>query len=111
GSGGNVYQPVQTDAFPLSYDEFWEGFRRLLAEARLMSTTGPVLNAMLGAPFSHGTGCGRRPVRVTPGADGVPCVYWTPSDLRLADLFRAGPPGALPSPPSSPVRHIPPVSP
>src|SRR5262249_40872834 len=90
-------------------DEFWEGFRRLLAEARLMSTTEPVLNAMLGAPFSHGTGCGRRTVRVTPGADVVPCVYWTTSDLRLADLVRAGQDGVLSSPQFARVRHVPEV--
>src|SRR6266436_3407965 len=26
----NVYQPVKTDAFTLTYEEFWDGFRRLL---------------------------------------------------------------------------------
>src|SRR5262249_11001240 len=62
----NVYQPVKTDAFTLSYDEFWDGFRRLLAATRLVNTTEPVLNAMLGAPFPHGSGCGRQTVRVTP---------------------------------------------
>src|SRR6059036_375365 len=41
----NVYQPVKTDAFTLTYEEFWDGFRRLLAAARLVSTTEPILNA------------------------------------------------------------------
>jgi len=103
----NVYQPVQTDAFTLSYDEFWEGFRRLLAETRLVSTTEPVLNAMLGSPFPHGTGCGRRTVRVTPTGDVVPCVYWTTSDVRLRDLKRVGEDGVLSSPQFARVRHVP----
>src|SRR2546427_4468189 len=51
----NVYQPVKTDAFTLTYEEFWDGFRRLLAAARLVSTTEPILNAMLGAPFKNST--------------------------------------------------------
>src|SRR5262245_25885796 len=86
----NVYQPVQTDAFTLSYSEFWEGFRRLLAVTRLVNTTEPILNAMLGAPFSNGTGCGRTTVRVTPKGDVIPCVYWRASDIRIEDLTAAG---------------------
>ena len=56
----NVYQPVQTDAFTLTYEEFWEGFRRLLAATRFVNTTEPILNAMLGAPFKNGTGWAAR---------------------------------------------------
>ncbi len=76
----NVYQPVKTDRFTLSYDEYWEGFRRLLSATRLASTTEPILNAMLGAPFPNGSGCGRHTVRVTPTGDVIPCVYWGSSD-------------------------------
>src|SRR5438876_3942868 len=82
----NVYQPVKTDRFTLTYEEFWEGFRRLLAATRLVSTTEPILDAMLGTPFKNGSGCGRQTVRVTPRGDIIPCVYWGKSDLRLADL-------------------------
>jgi radical SAM protein with 4Fe4S-binding SPASM domain len=103
----NVYQPVKTDAFTLSYEEFWEGFRRLLAETRLVGTTEPLLNAMLGEPFANGSGCGRQTVRVTPRGDIVPCVYWGKSDLRLADLPAAGGPGVLASPQFARVRHVP----
>src|SRR5712691_5257146 len=77
----NVYQPVKTDAFTLTYEEFWDGFRRLLAAARLVSTTEPILNAMLGAPFKNGSGCGRQTVRITPKGDIVPCVYWNPRPI------------------------------
>ena len=86
----NVYQPVKTDAFTLTYEEFWDGFRRLLAAARLVSTTEPILNAMLGEPFKNGSGCGRQTVRITPKGDIVPCVYWNKSDLRLEDLPAQG---------------------
>src|SRR5216684_3412481 len=103
----NVYQPVKTDTFTLTYEEFWEGFRRLLAAARLVSTTEPILNAMLGAPFKNGSGCGRQTVRITPKGDIVPCVYWTKSDLRLEALPAQGVEGVLASPQFARVRQVP----
>src|SRR5262249_8636021 len=105
----NVYQPVQTDAFPLTYQEFWDGFRRLLARARLVSTTEPILNAMLGAPFQNGSGCGRQTVRITPKGEVVPCVYWNTSDIRLEDLPAHGVDGVLASPQFVRVRRVPEV--
>ncbi len=105
----NVYQPVKTDAFTLTYEEFWDGFRRLLAAARLVSTTEPILNAMLGAPFKNGSGCGRQTVRITPKGDIVPCVYWKKSDLRLEDLPAQGVDGVLASPQFARVRLVPEV--
>jgi len=103
----NVYQPVKTDAFTLSYEEFWDGFRRLLAATRLVSTTEPILNAMLGAPFPIGSGCGRQTVRVTPRGDVIPCVYWGKSELRLSDLATRGVAGVLASPQFERVRALP----
>ena len=105
----NVYQPVKTDAFTLTYEEFWDGFRRLLAAARLVSTTEPILNAMLGEPFKNASGCGRQTVRITPKGDIVPCVYWRKSDLRLEDLPAEGADGVLASPQFARVRQVPDV--
>src|SRR5712664_3210269 len=103
----NVYQAVKTDAFRLSYAEFWEGFRRLLAVTRLVSTTEPILDAMLGRPFKTGSGCGRQTVRVTPKGAIIPCVYWGRSDLRVEDLRAQGPEGVLASPQFERVRMVP----
>ena len=106
----NVYQPVKTDAFTLTYEEFWDGFRRLLSEARLVSTTEPILNAMLGEPFKNGSGCGRQTVRITPKGDIIPCVYWTKSDLRLEDVVAQGDAeSVLASPQFVRVRQVPDV--
>ena len=33
----NVYQPVQNSHYSLSYEQFWEGYRRLLGAGRLLS--------------------------------------------------------------------------
>src|SRR2546425_196962 len=57
----NVYQPVKTNAFTLTYEEFWDGFRRLLAAARLVLTTEPILNAMLGGRSRTVLGAAARP--------------------------------------------------
>jgi radical SAM protein with 4Fe4S-binding SPASM domain len=103
----NVYQAVKTDAFTLSYDEFWEGFRRLLGTTRLVSTTEPILDAMLGQPFGSGSGCGRQTVRVTPRGDVIPCVYWTRSDLRIEHLTECGAEGVLASPQFARARALP----
>jgi radical SAM protein with 4Fe4S-binding SPASM domain len=103
----NVYQPVKTDVFTLTADEYWEGFRRLLASTRLMHTTEPVLNAVLGAPFANGSGCGRQTVRVTPRGALIPCVYWTRSDLALTDLAGLGAEGLLASPEFARARTLP----
>jgi len=103
----NVYQPVKTDAFTLTFDEYWDGFRRLLGATRLVNTTEPILNAMLGAPFANGSGCGRQTIRVTPKGAVAPCVYWTRSDLSLTDLARLGAEGVLASPEFARVRTLP----
>ena len=105
----NVYQPVKTDAFTLTHEEFWDGFRRLLAGARLVRTTEPILNAMLGEPFKNGSGCGRQTVRITPKGDIVPCVYWTTSDLRLEDVPAQDAEGVLASPQFVRARQVPDV--
>ena len=82
----NIYQPSKTDRFSLSYEQFWDGFRRLLGSARLLATTEPVLAAVLGLPGFAGPGCGRTTVRVAPDGRVLPCTYWPDSRLTIADL-------------------------
>jgi radical SAM protein with 4Fe4S-binding SPASM domain len=85
----NVYQAVQTERFALTYDQFWEGFRRLLAEVPLLNTTEPVLRGVLGLPVES-CGCGRRTVRVTPKGMVIPCVYWPNHGEPLSRLLEVG---------------------
>jgi radical SAM protein with 4Fe4S-binding SPASM domain len=92
----NVYQPVQQDDFLLTYDQFWDGFRRLFDAGRLLSTSEPIVNAMLGLPRAErgglnnlsGSPCGRQSIRITPQRTITPCVYWPQPHLTLADLDR-----------------------
>lgn len=85
----NVYQPVRTDRYTLSYEQFWEGFRRALADFPLLSTTEPVLRGVLGLPDGP-CGCGRRTVRVTPAGRVLPCVYWPGAGEPLSRLLDLG---------------------
>jgi len=83
----NVYQPVKSDAFSMSYAEFWEGWRRLFEVAGLVGTTEPIVNAMLGLNSLAGCACGRRTIRVTPLRRVIPCVYWPGDGLPLERLW------------------------
>jgi radical SAM protein with 4Fe4S-binding SPASM domain len=82
----NVYQPVGQDQFLLSYEQFWEAYRRLLGAGRLLSTSEPIVNAMLGMDSLAGSPCGRNSIRFTPRRLITPCVYWPQPDLTLDDL-------------------------
>ncbi len=85
----NVYQAVRSDIYALSYEEYWEGFRRLFEETDVIAIGEPLVRAMAGLPPLRG-GCGVNTVRVTPRATTQPCVYWPGSGEPLSDLISAG---------------------
>ena len=85
----NVYQSVRTDAFALTYEEYWEGFRRLLAETDVIMIGEPLVRALAGLPPLHG-GCGVGTVRVTPRGTTQACVYWPGPGEPLSRLLDAG---------------------
>jgi len=85
----NVYQAVRSDVYSLSYEEYWEGFRRLFAETDVIAIGEPLVRAMAGLPALRG-GCGVSTVRVTPRATTQPCVYWPGAGEPLSDLISMG---------------------
>jgi radical SAM protein with 4Fe4S-binding SPASM domain len=85
----NVYQAVRSDIYALSYEEYWEGFRRLFEEAAVIAIGEPLVRAMAGLPPLRG-GCGVSTVRVTPRATTQPCVYWPGWGEPLSDLTSIG---------------------
>jgi len=86
----NVYQSVRSDVYALSYDEYWEGFRRLFEETDVIAVGEPLVRALAGLPPLR-AGCGVSTVRVTPRATTQPCVYWPGSGEPLSDLIDVGP--------------------
>lgn len=85
----NVYQAVRSDAFALTYDEYWGGFARLFARTDAIAVGEPLVRAMAGLPPRQG-GCGVATVRVTPRATVQPCVYWPGGGAPLDLLLGAG---------------------
>jgi radical SAM protein with 4Fe4S-binding SPASM domain len=86
----NVYQAVRSDIYALSYEEYWEGFRRLFAETDVIAIGEPLVRAMAGLPPRTG-GCGVSTVRVTPRGTTQPCVYWPGKGGPLSELEQLGP--------------------
>jgi len=101
----NVYQAVRSDVYALSYEEYWEGFRRLFGQTDVIAIGEPLVRAMAGLPPLR-TGCGVSTIRVTPRARTQPCVYWPGSGEPLSDLIDAGV-DILSSKPFEQVRTIP----
>jgi radical SAM protein with 4Fe4S-binding SPASM domain len=101
----NVYQAVRSDVYALTYEEYWEGFRRLLAETDVIDIAEPLVRAIAGLPPRKG-GCGISTVRVTPRATTQPCVYWPGAGEPLSALISMGT-QVLNSPPFAQVRTLP----
>ena len=63
----NVYQPMYTDEYMLSFDQYWEAFKILFDQSEIISVTEPLVNTFLGsnglqAPPAAATACGLRPI-------------------------------------------------
>ena len=88
----NAYQSVKTESFRLSYDQFWEGYRRLFSEGLVVACSEPVVRAVMGLPDVQSP-CGRRSIRFNPRGQIIPCVYWpvtSEGGLMIDDLARLG---------------------
>lgn len=101
----NVYQSVRSDAYALSYEEYWEGFQRLFEETDVIAIGEPLVRALAGLPPLR-SGCGISTVRLTPRATTQPCVYWPGSGEPLPNLIAEGI-GILSSTPFEQARTLP----
>jgi radical SAM protein with 4Fe4S-binding SPASM domain len=103
----NVYQPVGQRQYMMSYEQFWEAFRRLFVAGRLLSTSEPIVHAMLGLADLPGSPCGRHSIRFTPQRYVTPCVYWPQPDLTLPSLNGHTADSILASEQFQRARHVP----
>lgn len=87
----NVYQSVRTDAYALTYEEYWECFRQLFAQTEVIAIGEPLVRALAGLPpFEEECGCGVTTIRVTPRGTTQPCVYWPDTGQPISRLFESG---------------------
>lgn len=71
----NVYQAVRTDAFRLTYEQFWEAYRRLFSAGKVVSCSEPIVRAAMGLP-DVASPCGHNSIRFDMRGRIIPCVYW-----------------------------------
>lgn len=88
----NAYQSVKTDRYRMSYEQFWEGYRRLFAQGLVIACSEPVVRAVMGLDGAQSP-CGRSSIRFNPRGQVIPCVYWPANQgplPELGDLYRLG---------------------
>lgn len=85
----NVYQPVTSEDYTLSYDQFWEGFAGLFAAGPVVVCSEPLVNALMGLETARGNPCGRRSIRALPAGTLTPCPYWPAQAARISSLADA----------------------
>lgn len=82
----NIYKPVRSKQFCPSYEQFWNAVKVLLDHAALVSSSEPIVNAMLHLSTIQGSPCGKTSVRIRPDKSVIPCVYWPTSDVTLDEF-------------------------
>jgi len=82
----NAYQPMYTEEFMPSFEQYWEAYKILFDRSEILSVTEPLVNTFLGLNGMNGTPCGGQSMRVTPDRKLKACVYWPESDLTIEDL-------------------------
>jgi MoaA/NifB/PqqE/SkfB family radical SAM enzyme len=88
----NAYQAVKSNAFRLTYEQFWDGYRRLFVEGLVVSCTEPVVRAVMGLGETQSP-CGHQSIRFNPRGQVIPCVYWDGDSQippQIEDLPRQG---------------------
>jgi radical SAM protein with 4Fe4S-binding SPASM domain len=82
----NAYQPMYTEKFMPSFDQYWEAYTMLFDQSEIISVTEPLVNTFSGLNSLNGTPCGDKSMRVTPDKKLKACVYWPESDLSIDEL-------------------------
>jgi radical SAM protein with 4Fe4S-binding SPASM domain len=82
----NAYQPMYTETFMPSFEQYWDAYQILFDQSEIVSVSEPLVNTFLGMNSLSGTPCGGQSMRVTPKGELKACVYWPESNLTIADL-------------------------
>jgi radical SAM protein with 4Fe4S-binding SPASM domain len=86
----NIYKPVHTRKFELTYEQFWDGMGNLFKNSEVISCSEPIVNAVLGMGDDRSGPCGSWSCRVRPDRRIVPCVYWGGNGVPVETLGTEG---------------------
>lgn len=82
----NLYKPVNTNKYQLTYDEFWQSIRRIFSQMKLVACSEPIINIALDRINDNECLCGKKSIRIRPNGVVLPCVYWDKSDITTQNI-------------------------
>ncbi len=89
----NAYKAIKGKEYEPDYHSFWQAIQILFLEAEAIACSEPVINAALAAGngsnnFSiKGSPCGVSSLRLKPGGEIMPCVYWDHSPVTMENFL------------------------
>jgi radical SAM protein with 4Fe4S-binding SPASM domain len=89
----NVYKAIKGKEYEPDYDSFWKAIQILYAEAEAIVCSEPVVNAAVVADSGSkassmkGSPCGVSSLRLRPGGEIMPCVYWDHSPVTMENFL------------------------
>ncbi|MDP2967358.1 MAG: radical SAM protein [bacterium] len=88
----NIYKPVYTDEFELSYSQFWQSMQLLAENFKIVSISEPILSVITDIT-SKGYPCGNS-LRIHPDLYVTNCIYLNPKKAEIIkfNLYKAKPP-------------------
>jgi radical SAM protein with 4Fe4S-binding SPASM domain len=97
----NVYKAISSKKYQPGYSAFWKAVDVFFKASTAAVCSEPVINAALSeVNGSHvfktaGSPCGTHSLRLRPGGEILPCVYWDKSHVTMQN-FLSGEFGSLP---------------
>lgn len=91
----NVYKAIGGRDYEPDYHSFWRSVQILFSEAEAIACSEPIVNAALAAGNGlkefpvKGSPCGVTSLRLRPGGEIMPCVYWDHSPVTM-EKFLSG---------------------
>jgi len=88
----NVYKAIRSGDYQPSYSSFWKAVEVFFSSSKTALSSEPIVNAALAAggglmPDAGGSPCGNHSLRLRPGGEILPCVYWDTGTVTMEDVL------------------------
>lgn len=84
----NLYKPVHTKKFQLTYSEFWQAIKTITENFFLVSNSEPILSLIDPIMNKFGPPCGDLSLRIHPDLSISACVYTDSRKISVDDFIR-----------------------